>query len=66
MNDEYKEDDYGPLADIIRLLEGISEKLDRNHATLQELLRETRNSNLALLNYGEENQRKKNNCTGRN
>lgn len=59
MNDEYEEDDYGPLADIIRLLEGISEKLDRNHATLQELLRETRNSNLALLNYGEENQRKK-------
>ncbi len=61
MNTDY-EDGYlegvGPLADIVRLLEGISEKLDRNHATLQELLKETRNSNLALLNYGEENQRK--------
>lgn len=35
MNNECEEDDYGPLADIIRLLEGISEKLDRNHATLK-------------------------------
>lgn len=49
---------FGPLADIVKSLEDISEKLDRNHATLQELLRETRNSNLALLNYGEDSQKK--------
>ncbi len=61
MNTDYEDgynEGFGPLADIVRLLESISEKLDRNHATLQELLKETRNSNLALLNYGEENQRK--------
>lgn len=43
------------IEELIELLREISNKLDRNNETLQRLYDETRRSNIALLNFGEEN-----------